>query len=64
MNTDTSKLQHYGLSELFLCLEADCGRGGNSNSYCPACASTHVVPITKWITELLVLAPPKAQVQG
>ena len=51
--TTYNALAHYALSELFLCLEADCGRVGNSNSYCPACASVHVFPLTTWIVELM-----------
>ena len=50
------ELHHFSLGELFLCLEADCGRVGNSNSYCPACNSTALLPLTKLIVQM---AAPK-----
>jgi len=51
--TDLSQLQHFPLKGAYLCLEHDCGHVHNSNSYCPACASTQIKPLTTWIAELL-----------
>jgi len=46
-------LQHFPLGAAYLCLEIDCGHVHNSNSWCPACHSSQIVPLTKWIAELV-----------
>ena len=50
---ELQQLHHFPLSEAHICLEADCGHIHNSNSYCPACASTTIQPLTKWVAELV-----------
>ena len=50
---NVAELQHFALKEAYICLEADCGHIHNSNSYCPACASTTIQPLTKWVAEMV-----------
>jgi len=57
--TDLSQLQHFPLKDAYLCLEHDCGHLHNSNSFCPSCSSTHILPLTKWVAQLVAL--PKAE---
>jgi len=50
---NVAELQHIPLNQAYICLEADCGAIGNSNSWCPACNSTKVWPVTRWVAELV-----------
>lgn len=55
---DISQLAHFPLSVAHICLEADCGHIHNSNSYCPACSSSRIYPLAKWISELVAKVKP------
>jgi len=55
--TDLSQLCHMKLSEAHLCL--DCQSVHNSNSWCPACSSSAILPLTKWVAQLVAL--PKVE---
>ena len=48
---NVAELVHMPLKAAYLCL--DCQAVHNSNSYCPACASTTIQPLTKWVAELV-----------
>jgi len=48
---NVAELQHFPLSEAFLC--SDCQHLHNSSQKCPACASREIQPLTKWVAELV-----------
>ena len=48
---ELQQLQYFPLAKAFLC--NDCQNVHNSNSWCPACSSNAIVPVTKWVAELV-----------
>ena len=52
-----AELVHFPLKEAFICLESDCSCIHNSNSFCPACSSTAILPLTKWVAQIQEALP-------
>jgi hypothetical protein len=50
MTTAIANLAHFPLSRAHLCL--DCQAVHNSNAYCPACSSSAIVTLTRWVFEM------------
>ena len=50
MNTDLAKLQHFALSDAWLCL--DCQHVSDGRGVCPACGSASMLMLVKVLDRL------------